>query len=399
MADRTGISRGGEKIINLGSGGPYRTHRKTVRYDHYDYNLMAAVILLTCLGLVMLCSIGTYSTGNLWSFFKQAVIAAGSFVLLLFVSRIDYHSYIRLSGWLYVGSCVLLIVTRFVGRTANGATRWLTLGPISIQPAEIAKLAVILFLPYVITSMSPEKLSDWKAVALILSFGALTFVLTYYFTDNLSTAIIIFAIAIVLTFIVHPKTRPFLIAAAILAVIVAIVVFGILPGILSNADNVGSFRIRRILVWLDPEAYSDEGGYQVLQGLYAIGSGGLLGKGLGNGIQKLGKVPEAENDMIFSIICEELGIFGAVLTIGLFVFLLYRLFYIAMRAPDLLGSLIACGIFVHIALQVVLNIAVVINLIPTTGITLPFISAGGTSVLFLMMEIAVALNISSQIED
>lgn len=134
-----------------------------------------------------------------------------------------------------------------------------------------------------------------------------------------------------------------------------------------------------------------------MQALYAIGSGGFFGKGLGNSAQKLGAIPEAQNDMIFSIICEELGIFGAALVMLLFIFLLYRLFFIAQNAPDLLGSLIVSGIFVHIALQVVLNIAVVVNLIPTTGITLPFVSYGGTSIVFLMTEMLLALSVSKQI--
>ena len=151
------------------------------------------------------------------------------------------------------------------------------------------------------------------------------------------------------------------------------------------------------MVWLEPEANASVGGYQVMQGLYAIGSGGLFGKGLGNSLQKLDYVPEAQNDMIFSIVCEELGLFGALLLTVLFIFMLYRLFFIAQNAPDLLGSLIASGIFIHIALQVVLNIAVVTSVIPTTGITLPFVSYGGTSILFLMAEMALALSVSKQI--
>lgn len=167
--------------------------------------------------------------------------------------------------------------------------------------------------------------------------------------------------------------------------------------LVNTAVNSESFRIRRIQVWIDPEAHASLGGYQVMQALYAIGSGGFFGKGLGNSTQKLGALPEAQNDMIFSIICEELGVFGAVLLILLFVFMLYRLFFIAQNAPDLLGSLIATGIFVHIALQVVLNLAVVTNLIPTTGITLPFVSYGGTSIVFLMAEMALALSVSKRI--
>ena len=147
----------------------------------------------------------------------------------------------------------------------------------------------------------------------------------------------------------------------------------------------------------DPETYGREEGYQILQALYAVGSGGLFGKGLGNSTQKLGYVPEAQNDMIFSIICEELGIFGGVIVLILFGYLLYRLFYIAENAKDLYGSLMVTGIFAHIMLQVIFNICVVLNIIPTTGITLPFISAGGTSIVFLMMEISIALMVARQI--
>lgn len=158
------------------------------------------------------------------------------------------------------------------------------------------------------------------------------------------------------------------------------------------------YQLTRINVWLDPEAYPDTGGYQVLQGLYAIGSGGLFGKGLGESIQKLGFVPEAQNDMIFSIICEELGLFGAVGVILIFMFMIYRFMLIASNAPDLFGALLVVGVMAHIAIQVILNIAVVTNTIPNTGITLPFISYGGTSILFLMVEMGIVLSVSNQIK-
>ena len=219
------------------------------------------------------------------------------------------------------------------------------------------------------------------------------FLLTWKFTENLSTAIIILGITCALIFVAHPKTAPFVLTAGI-GLPVGIV--GV-RGYVSSLGASGNFRFNRVLAWIDPEKYSDGGGYQVLQGLYAIGSGGLFGKGLGNSTQKIQSIPEAQNDMIFSIICEELGLFGAVLLTILFVFLLYRLMFIAQNAPDLLGSLIVTGIFAHIALQVILNIAVVLNVIPTTGVTLPFISYGGTSILFLMTEMGIALNVSRQI--
>ena len=156
-----------------------------------------------------------------------------------------------------------------------------------------------------------------------------------------------------------------------------------------------SYRLERIAIWRNPESY--EKGFQTIQGLYAIGSGGLFGKGLGESIQKMGFVPEAQTDMIFSIICEELGLFGAVSVILIFLFMIYRFMLIANNAPDLLGALIVVGVMAHIAIQVVLNIAVVTNTIPNTGITLPFISYGGTSVLFLMMEMGMVLGVSNQI--
>ena len=196
-----------------------------------------------------------------------------------------------------------------------------------------------------------------------------------------------------MVFVVHPKTKPF-IAIVIAGLAVILVGVKILGMALATSEN---FRLRRILVWLNPEEYASEGGYQIMQALYAIGSGGFFGKGLGNSAQKM-IIPEVQNDMILSIICEELGVFGAIIVLVLFGMLLFRLLFIAQNAPDLYGSLIVTGIFAHIALQVVLNVAVVINLIPTTGITLPFISYGGTSILFLMAEMGIALGVSQRIK-
>ena len=213
------------------------------------------------------------------------------------------------------------------------------------------------------------------------------------YRDNLSTAMIIFGITVGLVFIAHPKTKPFVILAVVAVILVAILVYS-----LSHMDQSSNFRLRRIQVWLHPEDYASGDGYQTLQALYAIGSGGFFGRGLGNSIQKLGSVPEAQNDMIFSIICEELGIFGAIMVLALFGYLLYRLFFVAQNAPDMFGSLLVSGVFVHIALQVIMNVAVVLNIMPNTGVTLPFISYGGTSILFLMAEMGLALSVARQIK-
>ena len=290
----------------------------------------------------------------------------------------------------------MMLVKTPLGITANGARRWLGVGEsLSFQPSEIAKIAVIVCLPYMIVHMG-KKVKTLKACMLLGAMGGALAFVAYVFTDNLSTAIIIFCITAGLIFVAHPNVKPFLIIGGVgLALIIMLILF--LNATVDPATNE-NFRIQRILVWLHPEDFASGDGYQTIQALYAIGSGGLLGRGLGNSIQKLGSVPEAQNDMIFSIVCEELGILGGVMVLLLFAYLLYRLFFIAQNAPDMFGSLMAAGIFIHIALQVIFNIAVVVNLMPNTGITLPFISYGGTSIVFLMAEMGLALSISRQIK-
>ncbi|MDY3918531.1 MAG: FtsW/RodA/SpoVE family cell cycle protein [Candidatus Limivivens sp.] len=364
---------------------------------YYDYNLLASVILLTCFGLVMLYSTSSYEAtvtfgDDMYYFKRQAIISGFCLVMILFASQVDYHIYVRFAPALFVIANLLQIATKFIGTEIYGAKRWIYIGSLSIQPAEIAKVAVILYLPLVIVKLG-RNMRGVKAPAVVLGLGAFTSFCTFYFTDNLSTALIIAGITVVLIFVAHPQTKPFLLGGTALMV-TGVLGVRYLASTLTSSEN---FRLRRLMVWLDPEAYSDVGGYQILQALYAIGSGGFFGKGLGNSTQKLEALPEAQNDMIFAIVCEELGVFGAAMLTLMFVFLLYRLLFIAQNAPDLLGSLIVTGIFAHIALQVVLNIMVVINLIPTTGITLPFVSYGGTSVLFLMVEMAIALSVSRQI--
>ena len=183
----------------------------------------------------------------------------------------------------------------------------------------------------------------------------------------------------------------------VIFVVTVVTVVYIYPNILVDLHLVKAYQLDRIMVWKDPASDPLDKGYQVLQGLYAIGSGGLFGKGLGSSIQKLGFIPESHNDMIFAIICEELGIFGAACVMGLFAYMIYRFVYIILRAPDLYGAMIVSGVMIHIALQVILNIAVVTNTIPNTGVTLPFISYGGTSVAILLAEMGMVLSVSNQI--
>lgn len=367
--------------------------------DYYDYSLLAVIILLTCFGLVMLYSTSSYMAelnygDDMYYFKKQAAISFGCIIIALGISQIDYHILTKFTGVLYGMAAILMILVKTpLGRTANGARRWLNLGPMSFQPSEVAKIAVIVCLSYMIVNMG-RNIKTLKAFMILAGSGSALAFLAYACTDNLSTAIIIFCITMGLIFIAHPKVKPFLIAAGV--GIVLIIIFVMILS--SSLETSSSFRLRRILVWLHPEDFASGDGYQTIQALYAIGSGGFLGRGLGNSIQKLGSVPEAQNDMIFSIVCEELGILGGIILLLLFAYLLYRLFFIAQNAPDLFGSLMVSGIFIHIALQVIFNIAVVLNLMPNTGVTLPFVSYGGTSIVFLMSEMGLALSVARQIK-
>ena len=370
----------------------------TIKY--FDYSLLAIIIFLMCFGLVMLYSISSYEArteyGDGMYFLKrQGLIGLGSIVVMMWVSRLDYHMFSKYAAMSYWGSMLLLALVKFtpLGIEVNGARRWFRLpANQSFQPAEIMKIAVIVFIPYLICRMG-NKVHTLKGSLGVVEWGGLAALGVYVLTDNLSSAIIVMGISCCILFVVHKKQKIFLwIAGGGLAVFVA----GsyILGRLLENST---SFRLRRIIAWLNPEKYASTISFQTVQGLYAIGSGGFFGKGLGNGVQKT-VIPEVQNDMILSAICEELGVFGAIIILVLFGLLIYRLLFIAQNAPDLYGALIMTGIMSHIAIQVILNVMVVTNMMPNTGITLPFISYGGTSILFLMIEMGMALGISRRIK-
>ena len=377
-----------------------RVKKKEHSIAYFDYSLLAILICLICFGLVMLYSTSSYSAmmkqngDSLFYFKRQVLFCIVGLIGMWIVSRIDYHWYFERSMFFYFISIFMMFLVKTpLGKEVNGAKRWIKL-PFGqqLQPAEIAKIAIILFIPALICTMGRE-IKTLEGIVKVLAWGAFSAAVVFIITENLSTAIIVMGITCIMIFVVHPKTRIFIIIA------VGIILIGIVGArVLGMAmETSGNFRLRRILVWLNPEKYASEGGYQIMQALYAIGSGGFFGKGLGNSAQKM-IIPEVQNDMILSIICEELGVFGAIMVLILFGMLLYRLLFIAQNAPDLYGSLVVSGIFAHIALQVILNVMVVINCIPTTGITLPFISYGGTSVLFLMAEMGLALGVSSKIK-
>lgn len=365
----------------------------------YDYSLLFTIIFLTVFGLIMIYSSSYYNAqvnGQPPSYYmvRQAQIAFAGFVMMLVISKMNYHFFARFTIPAIVVSyvCMLLVNFTSLGIEVNGKKRWLGTRSLRIQPAELVKVTVILVLAVIITKLG-KKINEWRVWGMLAALiGPLALLVT---ANNLSSGIIIVGIGFVMMFVACKRKWPFVLTAALIA---AVILFA--EPVALALEQVGilhEYQLERILVWKEPEAYAQDGGFQVLQGLYAIGSGGLLGKGLGQSIQKLSFLPEPQNDMIFAIICEELGLFGAVSVILIFLFMLYRFMVIAGNAPDLFGALLVVGVMAHIAIQVVLNIAVVTNVIPNTGITLPFISYGGTSVLFLMIEMGMVLSVSNQI--
>lgn len=351
----------------------------------YDITLLTALLFLVAFGLIILYSTSAYN-GEVkfhdpFYYLKKQAFATGLGIAgMLIVAKMDYHiwRHMALLGYLVAG--VLAVAVLFVGDEYNGSKRWLSLGSFSFQPSEFAKVAVILLLAHVVSKNVKEmgKLSSLaKVMLLILPIVGLVG------ASNLSTAIIILGIGVIVVFVASPKYGQF-------------IFMGILGGgFMTIFLALESYRLERLEIWRNPEKF--EKGYQTLQGLYAIGSGGLFGRGLGESVQKLGFVPEAQNDMIFSIICEELGLFGAGFVMILFLILIWRFFVIATHAEDLFGALIASGAMAHMMIQVILNIAVVTNTIPNTGITLPFVSYGGTSVVFLLLEMGLVLSVSSMV--
>lgn len=376
-----------------------RTRRKSNSIANYmDYSLLFIVIFLLGFGLVMVYSTSSYEANltfdgdSAWYFRKQLWATILGIVVMMVVANIPYHFWERFAVLGYGVSVVLILLIIPFGYESHGAKRWLRIAGISLQPAEVAKLGMILFLASMICTMG-KKIRNRKGFYTVLAIPVPIALMLWQITQNLSSAIIVMGIAVLMLFVSCPDYKRFIILGLASLVGAALIVFIIVKMAESGADEL-SFRGGRILAWLNPEAYASGKGFQTLQGLYAIGSGGILGKGLGASKQKLGFIPEAQNDMIFSIICEELGLFGAVAIILMFIMLIWRFMVIANNAPDLFGALLVVGVLGHIAIQVILNIAVVTNTVPNTGISLPFISYGGTSVVFLLIEIGLVLSVA-----
>ena len=377
-----------------------RRNKKQAEY-FFDYTLLFIVLFLLGFGMIMVYSTSSYEASlsaslkydEAYYLKHQALAAVMGLVAMIVVANIPYHFWERFAVLGYFVSAILIaLVLTPLGIEANGARRWLNLG-LSVQPAEIAKLCMILFLASFICKMG-KGIRTGTGFWLVLMIPVPICLMVWKITNNMSSAIIIFGIALLMLFVASPDYKRFVLMGAAGVAAVAALVFAIIQ--MEHSDL--GFRGGRILAWLNPEAYASGTGFQTLQALYAIGSGGIFGKGLGQSMQKLGFLPEAQNDMIFSIICEELGLFGGIAVILLFVLLIWRFMVIANNASDLFGALLVVGVMGHIAIQVILNIAVVTNTIPNTGISLPFISYGGSSVMFLLIEIGLVLSVAKGIK-
>lgn len=353
--------------------------------NFFDYSLLFIVLFLVVFGLVMVYSTSSY-TAELkmgtptYYLVRQGIFAGLGIVAMLIAARLDYHWWKRFSLLMMWGIIILLGLVLVIGKASNGSVRWIAIGPVQFQPSEAAKIVIILFTAHMAT-IRAARIGDLKIMFKVIFLPLVAVALIA--TENLSTGIICAAITMMIVFVTSPKIKQFLVMGILVIALMAIFLM------------VASYRLERIQIWLEPEKY--EKGYQTLQSLYAIGSGGIFGKGLGQSIQKLGFIPESHNDMIFSVVCEELGLFGAICVVILFVLLIWRCVMIAMSAPDLYGALIVVGVITHIAVQVIVNIAVVTNTFPPTGVPLPFISYGGTAIFGLLIEMGLVLSVARQI--
>jgi len=354
-----------------------------------DITFLSFVLILLTIGLVMLFSASyAYSLeyyGNSYKFItRQAVLGGVGVVLMLLVSRIDYHFWRKFAWIFFFLVTAMLVVLLILPPMVSGmdVKRWLVIGPINFQPSELAKLSIILLFSSLIASNYKE-VKKFSFIAFLLVVLVLTCGLIVL-EPHLSATVLVFCIGVVLL-IVGGLPKRYIFGG------LGVGVAGVVGLIVSGAVSYGSDRIK---YWLDPWADATGKGFQTIQSLLAIGSGGFLGRGIGQSRQKYLWVPEPHNDFIFSIVCEELGLIGAVVIILLFCLLVWRGFTIAMHAPDKFGSLMAIGLTFQVGLQALLNIWVVTNTIPNTGISLPFFSYGGTSLLILLAEMGIVLSIS-----
>ncbi len=364
--------------------------KKTARKrGKIDITFFSLVLILLTIGLVMLFSASyAYSYeyyGNSYKFIsRQALFAVVGVIVMLWVSKWDYHIFKKFAWVIYLGVMALLLVLLILPPQVSGMNvkRWIAIGPMTFQPSEFGKFAIVLIFASLI-SANYKQVKDFKFIAFLLTLLAGTCALIVL-EPHLSATILVFMLGIVLL-IVGGLPKRYIFGG------VGIGVGGVLLLVVTGAIGYASDRFK---YWLDPWFDPSGEGFQTIQSLLAIGSGGVLGRGIGQSRQKYLWVPEPHNDFIFSIVCEELGLIGAIVIIILFCLLVWRGFVIAMRSPDKFGSLMCIGLTFQVGLQAMLNIWVVTNTIPNTGISLPFFSYGGTSLLILLAQMGVVLSVS-----
>ena len=359
------------------------------RRGKIDVTFLVLVLTLLTVGLVMLFSashaFAFYNEGNSFYYIeRQLFFAVVGVAAMLFASQIN-HKYIQ--KWavlLYIFAAGLLLFADIFMRDQYGFARWIYIGGFSFQPSEIAKFAIIVLFAHLAATYA-EKMQTFKYGVMPFGICLGIIALLVILSRHLSGTIIVGALGISMMWFGGTRFRYFGALLAVGAAGVALII--IFPQFMAYTGD-------RVQVWLDPYSYYHEGGFQTIQSLIAIGSGGLWGAGLGNSRQKYLYIPEPQNDFIFPVVCEELGFIGASIIVILFALLVARGYIIAMRCPDKFGALLAAGCITHIGLQVVLNIAVVTNTMPNTGISLPFFSYGGSSLLVLAAEMGIMLSIS-----
>ena len=357
----------------------------------FEYITFTTVLFLVFFGLIVLYSASSISSSRLYDnpiylFVRQSFFCLIGVFLAVVISFIPYKLYSKFAKYIFIVCLMFVVVTAFAGRISRGASRWMMLRGVIFQPSELMKLAMIIYLSKVITEIKGdfENKENLFRIMMIAYIPTLVVALS-----NLSTGIILFIISTSMIFIVSKKKLIFLFIITL--IVVAYLFASPMANLLSSAGLLKNYQVGRILAWKEPENYPDIA-YQTLQGLYAIGSGRISGRGYLKSIQK-SLIPEAQNDMIFTILCEELGMVGAVAFLVLYLILIYRIFYISFRQKEMSLMLLTFGIGVHIALQTILNIGVVTNLLPNTGVTLPFVSYGGSSLLVMFMEIGIVMSV------
>jgi cell division protein FtsW len=365
--------------------------------NNLDFGMLITIIILLCAGIVMVASASSYyalSNYNNSNYFlvRQLFFGIIGFIFMIIISNIDYKRY-KKWGYLFYIICLVLLVLVLtpLGQTRNGAKRWLGFGALVFQPSEIMKIGLVIGMSTYL-SLNYKKLTSFKGY-IIPILMLLLVVIVMFMQKHLSGTIVMFVAACSIIFVSGIKVKARYIIAGIIAAAAMLAVFIFMPSG-DSTESSGSFRLDRIVSFLNPEEDIKGGNWQAAQSLYAIGSGGIFGRGLGQSRQKYLWLPEAQNDFIFSVLGEELGLVGTVTVLALFSFFIYRGYRIAITARDMYGSLLATGITSAFALQILVNIAVVTCTVPVTGMPLPFFSYGGTALFINLCAMGILLNIS-----